>query len=63
MVILRKGEKRMENNQIAWLQGAAKEQRSLAAEVATLRRRLVVTRWMLATALLVLAALVLQMWG
>jgi hypothetical protein len=63
MVILRKGEKPMENNQIAWLQGAAKEQRSLAAEVVAMRRRLAVTRWMLATALLLLAALILQMWG
>jgi hypothetical protein len=53
----------MGNDQTMWLQGAERERRSLAAEVVTLRRRLVVTRWMLATALLVLAALVLQMWG
>jgi hypothetical protein len=53
----------MEGNQIAWLRGAERERRSLAAEVVTLRRRLLVTRWMLATALLILAAMVLQMWG
>ncbi len=53
----------MENNQIMWLQGAERERRSLADEVVALRRRLLVTRWMLATALLLLAAMVLQMWG
>jgi hypothetical protein len=63
MVLLRKGAKSMESNQIMWLQGAERERRSLADEVVALRRRLLVTRWMLATALLILAAMVLQMWG
>jgi hypothetical protein len=62
-MLVRKGEKPMENNQIMWLQGAERERRSLADEVVALRRRLLVTRWMLATALLLLAALVLAMWG
>jgi hypothetical protein len=53
----------MENNQIMWLQGAERERRSLADEVVALRRRLLVTRWMLATALLLLAAMVLAAWG
>jgi hypothetical protein len=53
----------MGNEQTMWLQGVRREQHSLAAEVQALRRRLAVTRWMLATALLLLAALVLTMWG
>jgi hypothetical protein len=63
MVLVRKGEKSMESNQIAWLRGAERERRSLAAEVVAMRRRLAVTRWMLATALLLLAALMLAAWG
>jgi hypothetical protein len=62
-MLVRKGEKPMENNQIMWLQGAERERRSLAAEVVAMRRRLAVTRWMLATALLLLAALILAAWG
>jgi hypothetical protein len=64
MILLRKEARiQMEGNQIAWLRGAERERRSLAAEVVAMRRRLAVTRWMLATALLLLAALILAALG